>query len=76
MYLAPKSDMRPMGNSNRIWNPKGFAEGEKRWHIIDPILKFTVGLFLVSFSDMPLSQCRQEFLAFLPSFLCKCGEDI
>jgi hypothetical protein len=22
---------------------------------------------------MPLSQCRQGFLAFLPSFLCNCG---
>jgi hypothetical protein len=24
----------------------GFPEGEKRWPEIDPILKFTIGLFL------------------------------
>jgi hypothetical protein len=35
--------------TTRDMEPSGFPVGEKRWHKIGLILKFTIGLFLVGF---------------------------
>jgi hypothetical protein len=39
---------------------KPFPQGKKRWHTLDPILKFTFGLFLECISEMPLIQYAVE----------------
>jgi hypothetical protein len=42
--VPPWRDCKPL--ATRDLKSSGFPAGEKRWHKIDPILKFTVGLFL------------------------------
>jgi hypothetical protein len=48
----------------------GFPGGEKRWHKIDPILKFTIGLFLTRRLYGVHIQCPKGCANLLPSFLC------
>jgi hypothetical protein len=47
----------------------------KRWPTIDPILKFTIGLFLIKcFNRVSIQyQYSSEFHNYLPSFLCHLG---